>query len=70
MSQPITLQQFHDAQETLLQSISELLASFSMEHDVIITDFATSLDLETCEYTCVLAYEPLDHEPEPEPEAA
>ena len=68
--QPITLQEFHDARAALEQTIVEMLISFSLKHQVIVTGLAMDLDFDSAQYNCTFVYEPVsaEHEPEPEPE--
>ena len=72
MSEPITLQEFHDARAALEQNIAEMLVSFSVKHQVIVTCLAMELDFDSAQYDCVFTYDAVSVEPEtePEPEAA
>ena len=64
--QPITLQEFHDAQDALEDTIAEILISFSLKHQVIVTMFGMTLDPDSAEYHCTFGYQSVSAEPEPE----
>ena len=65
--QPITLQEFHDARAALEQTIVEMLISFSLKHQVIVTGLAMDLNFDSAQYDCTFTCGPLASEPEPEP---
>jgi hypothetical protein len=72
MSQPITLQEFHNARAVLEQTIVEMLVSFSVENQVIVTGLELELDFDSAEYGCTFICEAVSTEPktEPRPRAA